>query len=134
MPIAANTAIKIGLHAPKKDATIHVGSPGTTDNFISIWAAAAINPALTQSIVGGFRQLARYAKANISSISGNPAVIHMPFGGSEASIVVNGTPPASHLRIHVGSTAHGSGASHLLDRAFKSLIDRWLEESKGGVV
>ena len=134
MPIAANTAIKLNIHRAKKDATIHIAAPGTADDFVSIWAGSTINPALTQSIVGGFRQLARYAKANLGSITGDPAVVHMPLGGSEPSIEVNGAPGTDHLRIHVGATAHGTGASHFLDRTFKALIDRWLEESKGGVV
>jgi hypothetical protein len=130
MPIAPNTSIKLNIHDPKKDAIVGTAGPGTTGSDVSIWAGNNIDPQLTQSIVGGFRQLLRFAKENLHDLSGTPAVVHMPIGGGVPDMDVNGTPTAQELRLHIGAEAYTGGRSHFLDRTFKSLLERWLEESK----
>jgi hypothetical protein len=130
MPIAANTSIKLSIYGQKKDAIVGTAGPGTTGFDVSIWAGNNINPQQTQSIVGGFRQLLRHAKANLHNLSGTPAVIHMPIGGGIGDMEINGTPDAGELRLHVGATAYAGGRSHYLDRTFKCLLERWPEESR----
>jgi hypothetical protein len=120
----------MNIYGQKADAIVGTAGPGTTGSDVSIWAANNINPQQTQSIVGGFRQLLRFAKSNLHNLSGTPAVVHMPIGGGIGDIEINGTPSAEELRLHIGAIAYAGGRSHYLDRTFKCLLERWLEESK----
>lgn len=127
MGIAANSSIRLGASSPKKDAIVGVGDPVTGANEVSIWAETTINPNLTQSIVGDFTKLFRFAKTNIENIVG---AVAMPLGGSDTSIKVDQVAAAGELRLEIGTDIIAGAKSHFLNRTFKRLIERWLEESK----
>jgi hypothetical protein len=137
MAITANTRIKLGANKPKKDAV--VDAPGTApaddSNEIAISIGTAVDPLKTQSIIGDFEKLYRYAKTNLESLvptglAGTYAVVHIPAGGSDAAIVNDGTPGTGDLTLEVGALVYGEDQSHFLHRTFKRLCERWLEESK----
>jgi hypothetical protein len=133
MPILANTRIKLGANKPKKDAV--VDQPGTAAvlNEVGIWAATDVPENLTQSVVGDFEKLFRYAKSNMPAIAASvndPVVIHMPTGGGDPDIEIDGVPTADEVRLEIGATIAGGEKSHFLKRTFDRLIERWLEESK----
>ena len=132
MSLAANSSITLNKHTPKKDATVNngTGAPTTGTDDVSIWAAANIDPYLGQQLVGDFTKLHRWAQSTMVSLTGTPAIVHMPLGGSDADIELNGTPTADELRLEIGAGIHGPDQSHFLDRTFKRLIERWLEETK----
>tara|TARA_R110002020_G_scaffold170207_2_gene359570 strand:- start:4798 stop:5193 length:396 start_codon:yes stop_codon:yes gene_type:complete len=131
MTIAANTSIKLNIHAPKKDAVVGTVDPLTGADEVAIWAAANVNPNLTQSIVGTFRVLRRYALTNLDNLTaGAPTLLFVPFGGTEAQVQVTGSPTADDCLLEIGDNIVNKGQSHFLDRTYKRLEERWLEESK----
>ncbi len=136
MAIPNNTTIILGIHEPKKNALVEappVAALGV--NEIRIHAGAGINENLTQSIVGGLIKLHRMAQTELARLDGNGTgnatdVLHMVLGGSDNDIEINGTPNISQLRLEIGTYTGAGDRSHFLDRTFKRLIERWLEESK----
>ncbi len=133
MPIPNNTRIRLGVSKPKKDAV--VAQPGTpaTAGEIAIWAAAGVDENLTQSNIGDFWKLFRAAKSNMPIIAASindPVIVHMPSGGGDNDVVLDGTPTSDDLRLEIGSEVAAGSKSHFLDRTFKRLLERWLEESK----
>ena len=133
MAIANNTSIKLGVSKPKKDAVVE--SPGTAAaaSELRIWAAAGVDEALTQSIAGDFWKLFRYAKSNMPAIEASvatPVVVHMPAGGGDPDIEIDGVPTTDELRLEIGQDTATGSKSHFMDRTFKRLVERWLEESK----
>ncbi len=133
MPIPVNTRIRLGVSKPKKDAI--VAQPGTpaTASEIAIWAAGTVPPELTQSLIGDFWKLFRMAKSNMPVIAASvadPVIIWMPLGGSDNDVSIGGSPTSDTLRLEIGSETAAGSKSHFLDRTFKRLLERWLEESK----
>lgn len=133
MTIANNTRIKLGVSKPKKDAV--VAAPGTAAGAdeIAIWAASTVPENLTEQVVGDYWKLFRYAKSNMPAILASvatPVVVHMPSGGSDPDIEIDGTPTSDEVRLEIGADVAGGSKSHFLDRTFKRLVERWLEESK----
>jgi len=131
--LLANTRIKLGASSPKKDAV--VAQPGTAAgaNEVAIWAAADCPENLTQTLVGGFQELFDHAKSNMPAIAASvatPTVVHMPYNGSISDIEIDGTPTAGEIRLEIGQTIGSGQRSHFLNRTFKRLIERLLEESK----
>ncbi len=131
--IAANTRIVLGASKPKKDAV--VGTPGTAAaaGEVGVWAGASVSPTLTQSIVGDFWQLFRYAKSHMPAIDASaatPVVVTMPSGGGDTDIEIGGTPGLTSITLEIGQDVATGQKSHFLDRTFKRLVERWLEESK----
>lgn len=131
--IANNTSIKLGVSKPKKDAVVE--SPGTpaAASELRIWAAAGVDEALTQSIVGDYWKLYRYAKSNMPAIAASvadPVIVHMPAGGGDSDISLDGSPTTDEVRLEIGSETATPSKSHFLERTFKRLVERWLEESK----
>lgn len=133
MAIANNTRIKLGVSKPKKDAVVAAPGTAAAAGEIAVWAAADVDEAKTQSIVGDFWKLFRYAKSNMPAIEASvatPVIVHMPAGGGDPSIEIDGTPTAGEVRLEIGQDTATGSKSHFLDRTFKRLIERWLEESK----
>lgn len=131
MTIAANTSIKLDAHSPKKDAVVGTADPGTGADEVAIWAAANINPELCQSIIGTFHNLHVWAQSNLNQLTpGTPTIIHGPLGCADSEIQVGGSPTSDECRLEIGDNIVGNGQSHFLDRTFKRLIERWLEEDK----
>ena len=134
MAVVNNTSIKLDVHAPKKDAV--VAAPGTAagpDEF-RLWAAAGVEEARTQSIIGDFWKLFRWAKSNMPALAASvatPRVVHMPAGGSDGDIELDGTPTADEVRLEIGANVAGPQKSHFLNRTFRRILERWLEESAG---
>jgi hypothetical protein len=133
MAIPNNTRIKLGVSKPKKSAV--VAQPGTAAaaSEIALWAAAGVDEALTQSIVGDFKKLLRWAKSNMNAIEASvatPVIVHMTSGGGDGDIELDGTPTTGQVRLEIGADIAGGSKSHFLDRTHKRLIERWLEESK----
>ena len=139
MPLAANTRITLALDAAKKDAI--VATPGDTAkaNEVALYAAATVDLSTPQSLMGTFINLRDFALSHMELLTGleaadAPDVLHMPLGGGDNDIVVNGTPGTDDVRLEVGIGIGPSGRSHFLDRTFKLLAERWMEESKSGLV
>lgn len=133
MAIPNNTSIVLGVSKPKKDAVVAQPGLAATASEIRIWAAADVDEAKTQSVVGDFWKLFRYAKSNMPAIQASiadPVIVHMPSGGSDVQIEIDGTPTAGEVRLEIGTDVAGGSKSHFLDRTFKRLVERWLEESK----
>ena len=133
MAIANNTRIKLGTSSPKKSAV--VASPGTAAaaGEIAIWAAADVIETRTQPLIGDFWKLFRYAKSNMPAIEASvatPVVVHMPVNTGDSQIEIDGTPTAGEIRLEIGQGTATGSRSHFLDRTFKRLLERWLEESK----
>ena len=116
----------------EKDAVVAAPGTAAANDEVAIWAGANINPALTQSIVGGFHQLFNYAKSNMPAIAaGNtPVVVHMVLGAGDSDIEIDGTPTADEIRLEIGPDVAAGSKSHFLHRTFLRLVERWLEESK----
>ena len=133
MAIPNNTRIRLGVSAPKKDAVVDQPGIPPTGVQIAIWAAASVPENLTQQVVGDFHKLFRYAKSNMPAIAASiadPVVVHMPTGGNDSEIEIDGVPTADEVRLEIGTETALNSESHFLDRTFKRLIERWLEESK----
>jgi len=133
MGIANNTRIKLGVSSPKKDAVVDAPGTAAGTGEIAIWAAADVDETRTQPIIGDFWKLFRYAKSNMRLIDASvatPVVVHMLANDSDAGIEIDGTPTAGELRLEIGAFTASGSKSHFLDRTFKRLLERWLEESK----
>jgi len=134
MSILANTSIRLNVHLPKKDAVVDAPGTPATANELRLWAAASIPPNKTQSIVGAYWKLFRWAKSNMPAIEASiadPVVIHMSMlRDSDAGIEIDGTPTADDVRLEIGTAIAATSKSHFLDRTFKRIVERWLEESK----
>jgi hypothetical protein len=132
MPIANNTSIVLNIHEPKKSAVVAQPGLAADVNEVRIWAAADVNEEHTQNIVGALHQLHNMAQTILKDLSGvaDPDILHMIIGGGDNDIVINGTPTAAQVRLEIGTYTGAGDRSHFLDRTFKRLIERWLEESK----
>jgi len=132
MAIPNNTSVKLGVSVPKKDAV--VAQPGTAAgaNDIRILAGTGIDETRTQNIVGALTKLHRFAQTILHTLSGvaDPDVLHTVLGGSDNDIVVNGTPGVGDVVLEIGTFTGAGDRSHFLDRTFKRVVERWLEESK----
>ncbi len=138
MALAANTRITLALDAAKKDAI--VATPGDTAkaNEVALYAAATVDLSTPQSLMGTFINLRDFALSHMELLTGleaadAPDVLHMPLGGGDNDIVVNGVPSPTDVRLEVGIGIGPAGRSHSLDRTFKLLTERWMEEGKAGV-
>jgi hypothetical protein len=130
MAIAANSSIVLGGSKPKKDATIATGAPTVGDGDVAIWAGALVNTAdRTQQIVGDWHKLFRYVKTNISTWTGQ-VFLEIPVGGGDPDIGEVALVTDGHVALIIGADIIDGAQSHFLDRTFKRLIERWLEESK----
>jgi hypothetical protein len=135
MPILANTRIKLGSSEPKKNAIVSTPGTGAAGDEVAIWAASAIDPALSQSVVGDFLSLLAYAKSNMPEIKAagtDPVVVFKRFGAGQNDISINGIPDARDLRLEIGAEVAVGSKSHFLNRTVTRLIERWLEEAKTG--
>lgn len=130
MPVdTANTSIKLGIHKPKKDRVVAVGTQAVAADEMLIWAGSSVNVNLTQSIIGTFDVLFRYAKANLQTLPATgPTILHCALGASEKGVLVDGVPTASQCRLHIGADVISKQLSHYLDRTHKRLREAWLEE------
>jgi hypothetical protein len=127
------TEIKLGASSPKKDAVVDAPGTAAAAGEVAIWAAADVPENLPQQVVGDFHKLFRYAKSNMPAIDASvatPVVVHMPYGGADNDIEIDGTPTAGEVRLEIGQDIATGQKSHFLNRTFNRLIERWLEESK----
>ena len=129
--ITPNTSITLGIHEPKKDAVVAIGVPTGVSTDIAIWIGASVNGNLGVSIVGDLIKLHRYALTNLESMSGDTA-LEIVVGGADADIVGSGLAvvSAGAVQLRIYSYTVDGERSHFLDRTFKRLIERLLEESK----
>lgn len=132
MSLAANSSIELDIHTPKKDATVNngTGAPTVGADEIAIFAGASVPIDGFQQNIGDFIKLHRYAQSHMVSLSGSPCTVHISSGGSDRDIEINGTPGVGDLVLYIGANVHGNEQSHFLDRTFKRLVERWLEETK----
>ena len=133
MGIANNTRIKLGVSKPKKDAVVAAPgiAAGTTE--IGIFAGTSVDEDRTQPIIGDFWKLFRFAKSNmplIEASAATPVTVHMPVGRGDPQIEIDGTPGITEVGLEIGQGTATGSRSHFLDRTFKRLLERWLEESK----
>ena len=127
-----DTSIRLDVDAPKKDAVVATGDPATSPNEVGVWVGSAItNPgSLNQSIIGTFEVLVRYLLNNLSSITSTaPTVLRVPLGGTNADVIVGGVVGTGDLVLEVGQPLVDTGNSHLIDRTWKRLRERWQEEN-----
>ena len=132
MAILNNTSIVLGFEQAKKDAVVDQPGIAAAAGEMRIWAAAGVDETKTQSNIGDFHKLFRFALSDLSQVgtSADPTIYHMISGGSDADIERDGTPTAAQLRLEIGATLIDLEQSHFIDRTFKRLIERWLEEAK----
>ena len=126
----ANVSIALSVHSPKKDAVVDLGSPTVAATAVAIWAAASVDQDKTQSVVGTFDVLKRYALDTLPSVtSASPTVYSCVLGAGKVGVTVGGTPGVTTLQIHIGKDLIDKGQSHFIDRTIKRLIERWLEQN-----
>jgi len=132
MALLPNTSIKLGIHEPKKNAV--VAQPGTDPgaNEIRIYMPVGVAVNLTQNLVGDFHKLHRMAQTVLKDLDGTipPDIVAMELGGSDNDILINGVLGDSEIRLEIGAYTGAGDRSHFLDRTFKRLIERLLEEAK----
>lgn len=131
MSIPLETSITLDIHSPKKDAVVATGAPTVGDNDVALYVAPipdSTDELLTQSTVGDFRKLLRYALSTLSVHTGAVA-LEIPMGGGDNDIQT-AVPTAGSACLYVGADLVDGGQSHYIDRTFKRLIERWLEEAK----
>lgn len=129
--IAPNSSMKVSAGGTMKDVVQSVGSPGTGAAQVALWAASTVETSKVQSVLGTFRVLRRYALSHLASLPATgPTVLHVPLGGGEASVQVDGSPGTDELRLEIGANIINGDRSHLLDAAYKVLEQAWTEASK----
>lgn len=133
MAIANNTRIRLGVAKPKKDAIVAAAGTAATASEVAIRAGSSVDEALTQTIIGDYWKLFRFAKSNMRLIEASvaaPVVVWMPIGGSDNDITIGVGITTASVGLEIGQDTATGSKSHFLDRTFKRLIERWLEESK----
>ena len=131
--IPNNTSIVLGASSPKKDAVVAQPGLPAAAGELRIWAAADCPERKTQQLVGSFTELFDFAKSNMPLIEASvatPVVIHMPWNGNRSDITIDGVPTSDEVRLEIGQDIATGQKSHFLNRTFKRLIERWLEEAK----
>ncbi len=131
--IVANTSFKIPADGDKLDIITIVGNPLTDDDDVAIWLAASVTLEERQTNVGTMRVLARFIKANWSSIPaiGTAMIFHVDQGGTEEDVEVNDTPLAGQIRVEVGDTIYVNQNSNHFLVGMEQLIQFYLEASTG---
>ena len=134
MAVSSNISIKLNVHSPKKDAEFYTdgGHAPTGADEVTIWAAAGVEVGLPQHLWGTFMSLHAYIQSHLNQAapSAGPTIVHGVLGCSDSEIEVDGIPTSDQCRIEIGANIVNKGQSHFLDRTFKRLIERGLEESK----
>jgi hypothetical protein len=129
-----NQSVVLGISSPKKSAVVSTGTPTVTTNQMGIYIGANVDVAKPESIIGQFELLFRYAKTNLKSLTGTPCVLHVALSENYKDIVVNGSsgnaPGNTHIRLIIGAGVTTGDRSHFLNRTYKRLIERLLEENK----
>ena len=139
MPLAANTRITLAVDTAKKDAVVATPGVAATANEVALYAASTVDLSTPQSLMGTFVNLRDFALSHMELLTGleaadAPDVLHVPLGGTDTEIVVNGTPGTSDVRLEIGISLGPNGKTHFIDSTFKRLTERWMEENKDGLV
>jgi hypothetical protein len=131
MAIAAGTYIRLGVSKPKKSATVGTGAISVAANEMALQVGSSVDTGNTQQLVGTFHVLFRYAKNEwLKGSSGTTtAVISAPPGMSWNAVVTTGHTD-SMISLHITDEVFATQKSHFMDRTFKRLIERLLEEAK----
>lgn len=128
MAISADTHIQLGVHKPKKSATVGTGAITLGANELAVKIGSALQVSRPGVYVGDFEKLYRYAKSYIKDHSATTVFSISP-GGSDNDIVTSGHDTGL-LSLYVDAGVLAGDKSHFLHRTYKRLIERLLEEAK----
>ena len=128
MALSADTHIQLGVHKPKKSATVGTGAITLGANELAIKLGANVALGTLQSHVGDFEKLYRHAKSYIKDYTADTVFSITP-GGGDGSIVTTGHT-ADLLSLYVDAAVLTGDKAHFLHRTYKRLIERLLEEAK----
>ena len=131
MAIIPGSSINLGAHEPKKSAVINAVAVSATANEVALVFGAEIEPGKIQSMVGSLEVVLRELLNNLVDHEAAAGVVELsvPVGGGNAR-VGSGTPSGNGVGLSVGQTLCSKQQSHFIDRTFKRLIERMLEDSK----
>lgn len=134
MGLTVNQGIVLGASSPKKSATVGTGAPTVAAGTVGIFIGSTVAVNQPQFVIGQFELLFRYAKTNLKALTGTPCVLHIALTENYKDVVMNGTsgtaPGNADIRLIIGADVHGGDKSHFLNRTFRRLIERLLEENK----
>lgn len=128
MPLAADTHIQLEANAPRQAATVGTGVITLGANEVAVKIGANISLANMQQIVGSLEKLFRLAKTAIANHTADTTWSMIP-GGSDTSVVTTGHTD-DLVSLYVDSAILTGNRSHFLDRTFKEVRSRLLEEAK----
>lgn len=127
MPLTADTHVSLARTAVKKDATVGTGALTLAADNIAVKIGSALPVNRVQSYVGLLRKCFDLCKSNLHTYTGT-TVFSIVVAGTDSVVTTGHVNGAVSLFVHANFFVNDE--SHDLDRTFKRVIERLLEEAK----